>query len=310
MWSTACGWSHLNFRGGVASKKDKPNRTTAQSQPRYRSSLCLTPVTDMVLVPIRGATPSRQPRGGGAIRPRIFFLAVLILLLVLVTLYGGYRTPFPETPSNTTTDNTITTHTGIYRGSESHWKEGVTLSVKTVFETPFARCQVHEVQVGQTHIDDWLWFDEYNNVNVLVQHESGMFWILEQTKYALPGKSYAVMGGMIEPNESPLESAQRELREELQLESPDWVSLGSYVAASNRGGGTTNIFWARQAKNIPGVEQHQLEGGEIAQGELERQDVVQLTKEELVKALLGGKFQEIKWTATVALALLQDAGVT
>lgn len=240
-----------------------------------------------------------------------YFTLPLVLVLCSIGGYALYWQTMRQSNWRSVQNNNslLTTSSSKFRGSPSYWKEGVTLSVKTLHETPFARCQIHEVQVGDVHIEDWLWFDECNNINVLIEHESGLFWVLEQTKYAIAGKSFAVMGGMIEPGELPLETAKRELKEELQLESDNWIPMGSYVAASNRGGGTTHLFWARHARNIPGLEHHQLKGGSIAQGELERQDVVQLSRNELLQAVLAGKFQEVKWTATVALALLQESQV-
>lgn len=184
-----------------------------------------------------------------------------------------------------------------FRGPQ-YWKQGVTQSFQTLYETPYARFQLHQVQLGSNLIKDWLWYDESDNINVLVQHQDGTFLVLQQTKYAIPGNTLAVLGGLIEPGETPLQAAQRELREELGLQASDWTSLGEFVAAANRGGGTTHVFWAKNARSLES-QKH------VTQGELERQEVVRLSKKEILEALLLGRFREIKWTATVALALLQ-----
>ncbi len=194
----------------------------------------------------------------------------------------------------------LTRHTS--KGSNSfqgtqYWKDGVTQTVKTLYETPYARFQLHQVKIGSNVINDWLWYDESENINVLVQQQDE-FIVMQQTKYAIQGRTLAVLGGLIELGETPLQAAQRELREEFGLQSSDWKSLGQFVAAANRGGGTTHVFWA---KNAQLVESRQ----GIAEGELERQEIVRLSKIELLQALLQGQFREIKWTATVALALLQ-----
>lgn len=187
------------------------------------------------------------------------------------------------------------------------------MSVETLYESPFARFQRHEIQLtadtgnkdtpGEKKIiEDWLWFDEPDNVNVLVEDEQGKFLVLEQTKYAIPEPStYATVGGLIEGSDaSPLEAAQREVREELHLEAPIWISLGHYVAAANRGGGRTHAFWARQAKPIATAS----EAAVVGAADLEAQHLLKLSKDQLLEALLEGNFREIKWTATVALALL------
>lgn len=188
----------------------------------------------------------------------------------------------------------------IYRG-EQYWKTGVTLDVTTLYETPFSRFQLHKVKIGDKIIDDWLWYDESDNVNILVQNEEGNFLVFKQTKYAWDGESLAVVGGLIESGEEPLEAAKRELMEELGMEARSWDSLGSYRAACNRGGGITHTFFARDAKKS--LEDKK---AVVGQADLERQDLIYLTKRELLDAVLDGKFQEIKWTATVALALLKQ----
>jgi ADP-ribose pyrophosphatase len=209
--------------------------------------------------------------------------------------------------------NSKTTRQQKYRG-EQFWKKGTTQGVKTLYETPFARFQIHQVLLedGKTVVNDWLWYDEANNVNVLVEKANGndsapTYLVFHQKKYAIDGKTYAVLGGLIEPGEEPQLAAARELKEEMGMESTEWIEMGSYRAAANRGGGMTFTFLARKAKKIStGVKRQQGQQSKLfAEGESERQDIVELSREQLVEALLAGKFREIKWTATVALALLK-----
>ena len=47
--------------------------------------------------------------------------------------------------------------------------------------------------------------------------------------------------------------------------------------------------------------------GAVGGGDYESQSVVRLQRGELEEALLAGRFQEVKWTATIALALLRTA---
>jgi ADP-ribose pyrophosphatase len=195
-----------------------------------------------------------------------------------------------------------------YRGTQ-YWNDrGATLDVTTLYETKFARFQVHKVLLEdeKTVVDDWMWMDESDNVNVLIQNEKGNYLVFRQRKYGIVGRTYAVLGGLIEPGEDPEMAAQRELKEELQMISNNWVSMGAYKAMANRGGGTTYTFLARDTRPIISETVITGQKKEFSEGESERQDVLELSKKELVEALLAGKFQEIKWTATVALALLQQ----
>ena len=213
---------------------------------------------------------------------------------------------------------------GLYRGIQ-YWKDGVTQKVQTLYETKFARFQVHQIKIenGDTQappkiIYDWMWFDESDNINVLVEtstsdddeEEGPKYIVLEQTKYGIQGLTYAVVGGLIELNEEPIVAAKRELKEELGMVASEWTDLGNYRAAANRGGGTTYSFLARNAvKDLTSTNAQNMDkddaGTHIAVGELERQDMIYLTRSQLQQAVLDGKFKEIKWAATVALALLK-----
>mmetsp|Transcript_45893 Transcript_45893/g.111169 ORF Transcript_45893/g.111169 Transcript_45893/m.111169 type:complete len:310 (-) Transcript_45893:2749-3678(-) len=222
---------------------------------------------------------------------------IIVLLIVIIMLLLHRPTELGYTDGIRGGSNTKNQFQGA-----SFWNPGKTLEVKTLYETSFARFQIHKVKAGKNVIDDWLWCDEMDHVNVLVQEsKTGKFVIFRQTKYGNPGPpTLAVVGGMVEPGETPLEAARRELMEELQLESTDWVSMGQYRAAVNRGGGYTHTFLA---KNAAVAADHNIKVK--GQADLERQDIVKCTQEELLQYVLDGKFGEIKWTATVALSLLR-----
>lgn len=108
----------------------------------------------------------------------------------------------------------------------------------------------------------------------------------------------ATVGGHIEMarRELPLDAAKRELLEETGLESPDWVFLGTYRTTANRGAGSCSCYLASNA--------HKAAAGAVSD-EVERQQLLWMSESELRKAVLDGKFLEVKWSATVALALLR-----
>ncbi|CAB9504077.1 expressed unknown protein [Seminavis robusta] len=228
------------------------------------------------------------------------------LLTYLATYSSRKSCPTQEGSSIKKTSS----ETSVFKGKQ-YWKDGFTQNVKTLYETPFARFQLHSVKLENGKIvDDWMWFDEADNINVLVEKESTenpnwppTYVVLKQKKYGLPETTLAAVGGLIEPGEQPLDAAKRELQEELGLESPKWVPLGKYRAAANRGGGTTYCFLAR--KSTPIANAQDSKGTDVAVGESEKQDLVELSKDDLIDALLKGKFQEIKWTATIALSIIK-----
>lgn len=219
---------------------------------------------------------------------------MIIVVLLLVIVLMNYQDAIPSSILNTGKKNQ-------YKGVD-FWNPGKTLAVKTLYETPFARFQIHTVQAGKNIIKDWLWCDEMDHINVVVQEQkTGKFVIFRQTKYAIPGPpTLAVVGGFLEPGETSLDAARRELKEELQMESEEWVSLGKYRAAVNRGGGYTHAFLAKNAVEITD-KSLEVKG----QADLEQQEVLRCTEEELLQYALDGKFGEVKWAATVALSLLK-----
>eukprot|EP01060_Flectonema_neradi_P032245 TRINITY_DN5093_c0_g2_i1.p1 TRINITY_DN5093_c0_g2~~TRINITY_DN5093_c0_g2_i1.p1 ORF type:complete len:259 (+),score=26.11 TRINITY_DN5093_c0_g2_i1:1104-1880(+) len=187
---------------------------------------------------------------------------------------------------------------GSQRGSfqGAAWRTPQTVSAVTVAESKFARCELHTVRTESGKIiNDWLWFDEADAVNILVQNTDGDFVLFNQVKYGIPKPTLALLGGMIEPQEDPLQAAKRELLEELSLTSSEWVNLGTYRVAANRGGGHISCFLAKMC--VPSSEK-------AADDDLETRDIVTLSPSRLRELLLSGEIGEVKWTATAALALL------
>jgi ADP-ribose pyrophosphatase len=170
-----------------------------------------------------------------------------------------------------------------------------TLSKKVILEHgKFLRVESHTIKLpdGQI-IPDWPWLIVPNAAIVLPVTEDGKFLCFRQTKYAVEGTSLAPVGGMLEPDEPPLEAAKRELLEEMGYEAPDWVNLGSYVLDPNRGIASMHLFLALSARKV--AEPHS--------DDLEDQELLGLSKDELENALRAGEFKVITWTAVVALAL-------
>lgn len=152
---------------------------------------------------------------------------------------------------------------------------------------------VVELPDGRT-IDDWPWIITPDFVNVVVVRADGRFLFFRQTKYAVDGVSLAPVGGYLEPGEDPLETAKRELLEEMGVEAPDWTPLGAFPVDGNRGAGNGHFYLAQHARPVADAPQSD---------DLEEQELVALTRAEVAAALDSGDFKLVPWTAVVALAL-------
>jgi 8-oxo-dGTP pyrophosphatase MutT (NUDIX family) len=143
-------------------------------------------------------------------------------------------------------------------------------------------------------IDDWPWVESREFANVMAVTEDGLFLVFRQTKYAVDGPTLGPVGGYREPGEDPLETAKRELREETGYEARDWTSLGRYAVDGNRGCGVGYLYLAQGARRV----------AEPNADDLEEQELLTLTRDEVESALLAGGFGVLSWAAVVAVALV------
>lgn len=193
-------------------------------------------------------------------------LSILVGTLLLLSWIGSDT----HQPSSSSSNNyQCKISLGTYSGTIYANPNNTTLYNKCLVESPWMRLSQHTVQLPPTSpstapandnkeeeegmvIDDWLFIDYHDRINVLVaapysqeRNEKGevdsepQFIILEQTKYALYEPSYAIVGGIIEPGgeETPAIAAQREVNEELNIQCEQWKSLGKYRTDVNRGMG-------------------------------------------------------------------------
>ena len=167
----------------------------------------------------------------------------LLALILLSAAYWIYSQLSPLTPS---TNKCLVSH-GAYAGA-IYTKPGETTSNKCLVQSSWMRLAQHTVQLPNSNgkvIDDWLWIDYHDRINVLVEAPSSVqstpdekeFIILSQTKYALTATSLAIVGGIIEPSEESQFAAQREVKEELGVSCKEWKALGKFRTDVNRGMG-------------------------------------------------------------------------
>ena len=160
--------------------------------------------------------------------------------------------------------------------------------------TPWLTVEHHTVELpdGQV-ISNWPWVKTPDYINVVAVTEDEQFLCFRQVKYGIKGVTLAIVGGYINEGEEPLSAAKRELREETGYVAEDWVSLGSYLVDPNRGIATGNLFLARNAHYVIARDAD----------DLEEQELIFLSREQVEAALERGEFKILAWAAAVAFAL-------
>lgn len=111
-----------------------------------------------------------------------------------------------------------------------------------------------------------------------------------------PFKEFAIPPGKIVLDEHDLAVGDVPENEKAQ-----WIFLGRYRTAANRGGGFLYTYLLLDA--IPVVES----GGTqeyLGTGDAEEQKLLTMSHGEVQNALFQGRFQEVKWTACLSLSLL------
>lgn len=151
-----------------------------------------------------------------------------------------------------------------------------------------------ETPDGQT-IEGWAWVTSPNFVNVFPVMEDWRALLFRQGKYGLDGDSLAPVGGYIEEGEEPFAAAVRELREETGCEAREWIDLGRYLVDPNRGVAWGSMYLALGTRQVTTTSEH----------DLEAQEPVLLTLDEVEAALRGGRFRVLAWASCAALAILR-----
>ena len=175
------------------------------------------------------------------------------------------------------------------------WK---TIKRETAFHhSKWLTVENHTIELpdGST-LTEWPWIITPDFINVIAITTEGRFLLFRQTKYAVDGIALAPVGGYLEPNENPLQAARRELLEETGYEAPEWKSLGKYAVDGNHGVATAHFFLARGAHRVK----------DPASDDLEEQELVVLTRDEILREVSRRNFPVMSWVAGVALALLEQ----
>jgi len=79
-------------------------------------------------------------------------------------------------------------------------------------------------------------------------NESNELCILKQWRHAIQKDIWELPAGCLEPNETPLETAKRELEEEAAVVAEHWISLGEIITSPGFSNEILHLFVARELK--------------------------------------------------------------
>lgn len=173
------------------------------------------------------------------------------------------------------------------------WK---TLSKRTLLDrSPHLIVEEHKIQLPDGFIiNDWSWVITPDFVIVPAITPEGKWLCFRQVKYAVKDVTLAPVGGYLNPEEDPMNAAERELLEETGHEAAEWIFLGKYVVDANRGKATGYLYLAQGAQKV----------AEISSDDLEEQEIVLMDRAEVEAAVLAGEFREMSYQTAMALSLL------
>ena len=136
-------------------------------------------------------------------------------------------------------------------------------------------------QKGVT-IPDYFVIEYPNWINVIAITEDGLFVMEEQYRHGLGIIEYELCAGMIDEGETPLEAAQRELREETGYAGGEWRL---FMSSSPNPSSKNNINYTFLATGVKKIYEQELDEREFI-------NVILMTKEEVMSLLCDDKIVE------------------
>lgn len=128
---------------------------------------------------------------------------------------------------------------------------------------------------------------------IVARVEDGRFLVARHYRHGPRRVTLTLPGGGLNPGESPLAGAKRELREETGYEARDWKPIGSFTMNANYSCGTVHYFLANGARQTM----------QAVSDDLEETELLLLSADELRSAVKRGEVAVLAAVTGIFLAL-------
>ena len=133
------------------------------------------------------------------------------------------------------------------------------LQTETLIQEPYCHIQREKVQLPDGSQADWYCHLTPDAVIVVAQTPDGEYLLQKNYKHGSRKVIHEFCAGMIDPGETPLEAAKRELAEETGYSSEEWECLGETYSSPTSSEMKYHFFLAQNATK---TKNQQLEAAE------------------------------------------------
>lgn len=131
---------------------------------------------------------------------------------------------------------------------------------RTIVDRPWMTLRVEQVRLpDETVLDEYYTLDYPDWSEVICLDEEGRLVMIEQYRHGLGATSLELPAGVVDPGETPLEGAKRELLEETGHEAETWTPLGALSPNPARQTNRVHVYVASGARRAQGQD---LDAGE------------------------------------------------
>lgn len=124
------------------------------------------------------------------------------------------------------------------------------LASRIVYQNQYLTLKEDQVLRPNGSAGPFSWFEMKPGAIVLALSDRQEVTLVREYKYAIGRPSLEAIGGGIDPGETPLQAARRELREEGGLLATDWTELGVFEAFTTLVNSPNFLFLARGTEEV------------------------------------------------------------